>query len=339
MTATPAQRPAALGRRALLAAVASGAACPFLQPNAATAQPSYPSRPLRLVHAFAPGSGTDNKGRILAERLSVRLGQTVVVENRPGANMIIGTEYAARQPADGYTLIMVTLDNLGINPNLYRNPGYAVGDFDPLTLAGNLPLVLVAPARSRFASFEQLRREVAASGQPAFFATWGVGSVAHMYGELLRMETGLKLEFVPYQGAAPATTALLAGQVDLTLSSAFTTASQVREGQVKALAIGGTERSPDLPEVPTFAELGLPNVSALQWHGIAVRAGGQRAIIDKLYAAIQETLAEPDTGERLLRTGYSAIDGRPPAAFASFIAEETQKWAAVVRASGVTATR
>lgn len=165
--------------------------------NAAPAQVGFPSRPLRLVHAFAPGSGTDNTGRTLADRLSARLGQPVVVENKPGANMIIGTEYAARQPADGHTLIMVTIDNLGINPNLYRNPGYSVSDFDPLTLIGFLPLVLVTPANSRFDSFEQLRRQVSASGQSAFFGTWGVGSVAHMYGSAHAHGDGLNLEFVP----------------------------------------------------------------------------------------------------------------------------------------------
>ena len=153
------------------------------------------------------------------------------------------------------------------------------------------------------------------------------------------METGLNLEFVPFAGAAPATTALIAGQVDLTLGSAFTTARLIREGTVKALAIGGDSRSPDLPDIPTFAELGFPVVNALQWHGIAVRAGGQRAIIDRLYAALSEVMNEPDTRARLLTTGYSAIDGRRPDAFESFIAEETRKWAAVVRAAGVTATR
>lgn len=339
MTSVADNRHQKLGRRAILASGAVTASSALLLPTPAPAQTGFPSRPLRLVHAFAPGSGTDNTGRTLADRLSVRLGQPVVVENKPGANMIIGTEYAARQPADGHTLIMVTLDNLGINPNLYRNPGYSVSDFDPLTLIGFLPLVLVTPANSRFDSFEQLRRQVSASGQSAFFGTWGVGSVAHMYGELMHMETGLNLEFVPFQGAAPATTALIAGQVDLTLGSAFTTARLIREGAVKALAIGGTARSPDLPDVPTFAELGFPNVNALQWHGIAVRAGGQRAILDKLYAAISEAMSEPETREKLFRTGYSSIDGRTPSAFASFIAEETQKWAAVIRAAGVTASR
>ncbi|GGJ43155.1 Bug family tripartite tricarboxylate transporter substrate binding protein [Neoroseomonas lacus] len=340
MTSVPDNLTSGLARRrSLLASGALATGSAFLMPKATRAQTGFPSRPLRLVHAFAPGSGTDNTGRAIADRLSALLGQPVVVENRPGANMIIGTEYAARQPADGHTLIMVTLDNLGINPNVYRNPGYAVGDFDPLTLIGFLPLVLIGPAGSRFSSFEHMRRELSTARESAFFGTWGVGSVAHMYGELLRMETGVNLQFVPFAGAAPATTALLGGQIDFTLSSAFTSASQIRQGSVKAFAIGGDARHPELPDVPTFAELGFPKVSAVQWHGIAVRAGGNRAIIDRLYAALHQMLDEPETRTRLLRSGYSGIDGRTPDAFAGFIAEETRTWADVVRASGVTATR
>jgi tripartite-type tricarboxylate transporter receptor subunit TctC len=335
LTHTPQRR---VTRRGLLA-TAAAAVPAALAPRVAGAQAGFPSRPLRLVHAFAPGSGTDNTGRAIAERLSASLGQTVVVENRPGANMIIGTEYAARQPADGHTLVMVTLDNLGINPNLYRNPGYSVADFDPLTLIGHLPLVLMTPANSRFTSFEQLRREAGPGRQAAFFGTWGVGSVAHMYGELLKLETGVNLDFVPFGGAAPATTALLGGQIDLTLASAFTAGTHITQGRARALAIGGAARDPNLPDVPTFAELGFPQVSGVQWHGIAVRAGGDRAIIARLYEAVRDALNEPETRARVLRAGYSGIDARSPDDFAAFIAAETRTWAEVVRRSGVTATR
>jgi tripartite-type tricarboxylate transporter receptor subunit TctC len=330
LTHTPQRR---VTRRGLLA-TAAAAVPAALAPRVAGAQAGFPSRPLRLVHAFAPGSGTDNTGRAIAERLSASLGQTVVVENRPGANMIIGTEYAARQPADGHTLVMVTLDNLGINPNLY-----SVADFDPLTLIGHLPLVLMTPANSRFTSFEQLRREAGPGRQAAFFGTWGVGSVAHMYGELLKLETGVNLDFVPFGGAAPATTALLGGQIDLTLASAFTAGTHITQGRARALAIGGAARDPNLPDVPTFAELGFPQVSGVQWHGIAVRAGGDRAIIARLYEAVRDALNEPETRARVLRAGYSGIDARSPDDFAAFIAAETRTWAEVVRRSGVTATR
>lgn len=323
-------------RQVLAAATATAGAIAW---KAAGAQEAYPAKPIKLVHAFAAGSGTDNTGRVLADRLSQRLGQPVVVDNKPGANMILGSEYAAKQPADGYTMIMVTLDNLGINPALYKNPGYSTKHFDPLTLLGFLPLVLMASPGFRYNTLQELRAATAGSGQPLSFGTWGVGSVAHMYGELIKAETGIPLNFVPFQGAAPATNATLGGHVDLTLASAFTSASHVKAGKAKALAIGGSARNENLPQVATFAEQGYPNVGAVQWHGIAVRAGGKREIIDKLYAALKVVLQEPATQEKVLKTGYTAIDGRPPAAFEAFIAAEAQKWDRIVKAAGVTAER
>lgn len=322
-------------RQALLCIAASGG----LTLQTAQAQSSYPNKPLKLIHAFAAGSGTDNTGRILAERLAQKLGQPVVVENRPGANMIVGSEYAAKQPADGYTLIMITLDNMGINPALYRNPGYSIKDFDPLTLVGTLPLVLIASTGTKARNLKELQAAAAASREPLSFGTWGVGSVAHMYGELLQSETGIALNFVPFPGAAPATNAVLGGHVDLTLATAFTSATFIKSGKAKGLAIGGTARSPELQDIATFTEQGFPNVGAIQWHGIAVRAGGQRPITDKLYAAVKDVLNEPETKEKILKTGYSSIDTRPPAEFASFISAEVAKWERIVKASGVTADR
>ena len=305
----------------------------------AAADAAYPSKPIKMIHAFAPGSGTDNTGRLIAERLSQKLGQPVVVENKPGANMIIGSEYVARQPGDGYTMLMVTLDNLGINPSLYRNPGYTPKDFDPITLVGLLPLVLMASTGFKYNTLAEMKQASNATKRPFTFGTWGVGSVAHLVGELIRMEVDIAFDFVPFQGAAPATTATLGGHVDVTIASAFTSSQNIKSGKAKAIAIGGVSRSADLPQVPTFVELGYPKIEATQWHGVAVRAGGQQAIVDRLYGEIQSILTEPESQERLLRTGYSKIDGRSPAAFASFIAAEAQTWAGVVKASGIKAER
>ena len=326
-----------IGRRQVLVSVAATAAT--LGTRGAFAQSAYPNKPIKLIHAFAAGSGTDNTGRVIAERLTQRLGQPVVVENRPGANMIIGSEYVAKQPGDGYTMIMVTLDNLGINPSLYRNPGYSVKDFDPLTLIGTFPLALMSATGFKYNNLKELREAATDSGQPFTFGTWGVGSVAHLYGELIRAETGIPLNFIPFQGAAPAVTATLAGHVDLTLSSAFTFVPHSKAGRAKALAIGGNARHPEMARVATFTEQGFPNVGAIQWHGIAVRAGGNRQIIDKLYGALKAVMAEPETREKILKTGYTAIDARPPAEFASFINAEATKWERIVKASGVTAER
>lgn len=332
-------RPERALRRTLLAASGALSLSAFGVRPATAANAAYPGKPIRMIHAFAVGSGTDNAGRLIAERLTQKLGQPVVVENRPGANMIIGTEYAARQPADGYTMLIVTLDNLGINPNLYRNPGYSAKDFDPITLIGMLPLVLVAASGRAYSSLAELKQAYEKTKQPLSFGTWGVGSVAHMVGAMIQIETGIPFNFVPFQGAAPAVTAILGGHIDLTISSAVTSASHIKAGKVRPLAIGGQARHADLPDVPTFAELGYRNINAVQWHGIAVRAGGQREIVDRLYKEIRGILDEPDSQPKILKVGYSGIDGRTPAEFASFIAAETQAWSRVVKTLGVVVDR
>lgn len=305
----------------------------------AWAQTAYPTRPLTMVHSFAAGSGTDNTGRVISDRLGEKLGHPVVEVNKPGASGVIGTEFAAQQPADGHTLIMVAPEIMLVNPVLFRNPGYRVEDFDPLTIIGFLPLVLMAPPGYKYDSLQQLRAAATASRQPVSFGSWGNGSVSHLYGIAFEAETGIKLNFVPFQGSAPSTQAVLGGHVELTLATAFTSVEHIKAGRAKALAIGGSARDPALPNVPTFAELGFPNIGAVQWHGIATRAGGRRDIIDRLYTAVSQVLAEPDTRAKVLRTGYSGIDARSPAEFASFVRTETPKWQRMVKTSGVTADR
>lgn len=299
----------------------------------------WPNRPIKMVHAFAPGSVTDNTGRLLAERLSQSLGQSVVVENRPGANMIIGTEWAAKQPADGHVMTLGTCDNMAINPNLYRNPGYRASDFDPITLIGLLPLAVMVPGNSRFNSFADMKAEYERTKKPISFGTWGVGSFAHMVGEMIRMETGVELQYVPFPGASPAVTAALGGHIDATLVSSGTGADMVAAGRMKALAVGGPERFATLPQVPTFVELGYPNLRAQQWHGVFVRAGGNKQIIERLYRDIRAVLDEPKAREQLLKAGYSRIDGRNPTDFARFIDDEVTVWGRVVRQSGVSVER
>lgn len=300
---------------------------------------SWPTKPIKLVHAFAAGSVTDNTGRLLADRLSQSLGQPVVVENRPGANMIIGTEYAAKQPADGYTMTMGTCDNMAINPNLYRNPGYRASDFDPVTLVGMLPLVLMVPATSRFNTFAEVKEEFSRTKRTLTFGTWGVGSFAHMVGEMIRIEAGLGFEYVPFQGASPAMSAILGGHIDITLASSGSASEHIAAKRLKAIAVGSPVRLPDIPAVPTFVELGYPKVRAMQWHGLFVRAGGNKEIVDRLYREVTKALGSPQTKEQLIKSGYAGIDGRSPAAFAKFIEDEVSTWGQIVKLSGVTAER
>ena len=321
-------------RRTILLSLAAASA-----PRWAQAADVWPSKPIKMVHAFAPGSVTDNSGRLIAEHLSQTLGQPVVVENRPGANMIIGTEWAAKQPADGHVMTIGTCDNMAINPNLYRNPGYRAADFDPVTLIGMLPLAVMVPGNSRFNTFADMKAEFTRTRKPFTFGTWGVGSFAHMVGEMIRMETGVEFEFVPFQGATPALNALLGGHIEATLISSGTGAGHVAGKRLKALAVGAPNRFSTMPEVPTFTELGYPAVRAAQWHGVFVRAGGNKDIVEKIYREVAKTLNEPKAKEQLLKAGYARVDGRTPAEFARFIDEEVAVWGRVVKASGVTAER
>ena len=321
-------------RRTILLSLAAASV-----PRWAQAADAWPSKPIKMLHAFAPGSVTDNTGRLLAERLSQALGQPVVVENRPGANMIIGTEWAAKQPADGYVMTMGTCDNMAINPNLYRNPGYRAADFDPVTLVGTLPLAVMIPGNSRFNTFAEMKAEFAKTRKPLTFGTWGVGSFAHMVGEMIRMETGLGFDYVPFQGATPALNATLGGHIDVTLASSGTGAEHVIGKRLKAVAVGAPTRFAAIPDVPTFTELGYPNVRATQWHGVFVRAGGNKEIIEKVYREIAKVLNDPKSKETLTKAGYARIDGRSPAEFAKFIDDEVAVWGRVVKQSGVTAER
>lgn len=315
----------------------SAAAVAF--PTWTEAAESWPTKPIKMVHAFAPGSVTDNAGRMIAERLSQTIGQPVVVENRPGANMIIGTEWAAKQPADGHVMTIGTCDNMAINPNLYRNPGYRSEDFDPVTLIGMLPLAVMVPGNSRFNTFAEMKAEFTRTRKPLTFGTWGVGSFAHMVGEMIRMETGVNFEYVPFQGATPALNTLLGGHIDATLVSSGTGADHVLAKRLKALAVGAPTRFTTLSDVPTFTELGYPTVRAAQWHGVFVRAGGNKEIVEKIYLEVAKLLNDPKAKETLLKAGYARIDGRTPVEFAKFINEEVDVWGRVIKASGVTAER
>ena len=247
--------------------------------------------------------------------------------------MGIGTAYAAKQPNDGYTLLMVTLDSLGINPFIYPNIGYKPSDFDPITLVGQIPLVLLGPPDSKYQNFEALLRASKDDRKEFAMGTWGYGSVGHVAGVMIAQKTGLKFEYVPFQGAAPATQAVMGGHVDLTLVTPQTASDFVKSGRVKAFATGADSRLAELPDVPTFRELGYADVKAVQWHGLAARAGGNREIIGKIYAGCQSIFREKSLAEKILQVGYTKIDARSPADFDRFIREESESWGKLVKAT------
>lgn len=302
--------------------------------SSSVAASSYPAKPIRMVHAFAAGSGTDVTGRILSEGLTRILGQSVVVENKPGASMMIGTGHAAKQPADGYTTLMVTLDSMGLNPYLYPNITYSVSDFDPITLVGQIPLVLVGSPNLEHDTFEGLVKASRDTNRSFTLGTWGYGSVGHVVGAMIAQQTGLKLEFIPFAGAAPSTQAVMGSHVDLAIITPQSAIETVKSGMAKAIATGGETRQPDIPETPTFKELGYPDLRAMQWHGFSARAGGDAAIIDKLYSSCLTIFKDPDLAAKILQVGYTELDGRSPKEFSEFIAAESAAWGDVAKSLG-----
>lgn len=295
----------------------------------------YPDRPLRLIAPFSAGSGTDAAARLLAEGLTRELKQPVVVENKPGANTMIGTTFAAKSAPDGYTLTMIFADNMLINPVVYKDLQYAVSDLDPVAIVGQVPMVIVGASHLPYDSMEQLRQASVKEGKSFNLGTWGNGSVAHVVGAMLAQEGKFKFEFIPFSGAAPSATAVMGGHVDLAVLAPTNALSMVKAGKVKALAVGSESRLAELPDTETLKEAGLGKVSAVQWHGLAVRAGGDQKIIDTLAGAVSKIYADPAYHAKFMALGYARIGGMTPAQYRRFIQEQDQIWRPAILASGI----
>jgi tripartite-type tricarboxylate transporter receptor subunit TctC len=297
----------------------------------------YPNKAIRLVAPASVGSTTDLAARLLAEGLSRKLGQPVVVDNRPGANTAIGTAIAAKSPADGYTLAMIFVDNMSLNPAIRNDLGYKPSDLDPVAIVGQVPLVILGAAHLPYSSMGELKAAAMQGKKGLSFGTWGNGSVAHVVGVMLDENKLFNFNFVPYPGSAPSTTAVMGGHVDLAVASSGVAEKAVGSTKVKALAVFSTKRLPTLPNVPTLAEAGFGDMHATQWHGLAVRAGGDKKIITRLQDAVASLYAEPETRQRFLKLGYVDVGGMSAAEFKRFIDATSSIWARAVKAGNITA--
>ncbi|WP_456281544.1 tripartite tricarboxylate transporter substrate binding protein [Cupriavidus sp. JZ107] len=325
-----------LARRALLAAMAMlcAAAVPALSASAAEA---FPSKPIRLIVPFTPGGTTDILARLVAQKAGEALGQPMVVENRPGAGGNIGAEAAARSAADGYTLLMGTLGTQVTNQFIYpRMPYDSAKDFAPVTLVANSPNVLLVnstlPANSIGELIALARREPGKIN----YASTSTGGSPHLSGELLSMMAGVKMQHVPYKGAAPAMTDLLAGQVNLMFDNLPSALAQIQGGKIKALAVTGVKRASVLPSVPTVRESGLPDYEVNSWFGLLAPAGTPPERVRQLQQAVDKVLAMPDVRKRIQELGAEP-GGEGSAAFAAQIKADTDKWARVIRSAGIKA--
>ena len=299
----------------------------------ALAQP-FPSKPVRIVVPFPPGGGTDVVARTVAPKLQELLGQTVVVENRAGAGGNIGTEYVAKSPADGYTLLVASAAT-AINNTLAKNPGWELTkDFAPVVLLVLNQSLLAAHPSLQVSSVRELIALAKAKPGQVTFASYGNGSSAHLIGELFKMMAGVDLLHIPYKGAAPAVNDLLGGQVNILFADVAAILPHVKAGKVKALGIGSAKRFSGLPDVPTIAEAGVPGFEGGGFLGLVAPAGTPRDVINALNAAALKSLALPEINERLNALASPPV-GESPEYFGKFLRGEIDKWARVIRAGNI----
>ena len=300
---------------------------------AAHAQQPYPTRPVRLIVPFTPGAINDLIARLLAARLAESWRQQVVVDNRPGAGTVIGTDLVAKATPDGHTLLLVSAA-FAINPTLYAKlPFDPVRDFAPVTLIGAAPFVMVAAPALPVRSVKELVALAKSKPGQLSYASTGIGATAHLVGEMLKTAAGIDLVHIPYKGFAPALTDVIAGQVQVTYGTYSTLAPHMQAGRIRALAVTSAKRSQVAPELPTIAEAGYPNFNATAWWGVAAPARVPAEIVQKLQTDLLAIVRQPEMRERLTREGVD-VAGLGPAQFAVFIREEIQRWGAAVKQSG-----
>ena len=296
---------------------------------------SWPTRPVRVIVSYPPGGGNDNLARIFAQKLGERLGQPFVVENKPGAGTLIGSEAAAKSPADGHTLLLSSIVTHALAPALYPKIPYdPLRDFVAVTTLAVAPTVLVVNPAFPAKSVQEIVTLARASPGKYTFPSGGNGTTPHISGEIFKAMTGTDLLHVPYKGGGPALADLIGGQVNMMFDTAASAMPHVRSGKLRAIAIATPKRHPDFPDVPTFAEQGLPDYSINSWYSLHAPAGTPREIVNRLHAEVVEVLKLPDVVERL-KTLNADPGGMPPAEFDAFVRAELQRYGDVIRKAGI----
>ncbi|MBB3009080.1 Bug family tripartite tricarboxylate transporter substrate binding protein [Cupriavidus alkaliphilus] len=301
-------------------------------PGAAAA--AYPDKPIRLIVPAAAGGTTDIASRLVGKRMGELLGQPVVVENRAGGGGIIGAQALRQSAADGYTLMMGNIGPNAINYSLYRQLPYRAEDFAPITLVVSVPNVLVVNASVPARTVAELVALARAQPGKYSFASSGTGQSVHLSGELFRKRTGTDLIHVPYKGAAPAVADLVAGQVTMMVDNLPSSLPHIRSGKLRALAVTSASRVPELPDVPTMKEAGVNDFQVTAWFGLVAPAGTPPEVIDRLQKTVAGILDEPEIKSRLAELG-GIPGGDTPAHFGSFIKSERERWARVVKDTGI----
>lgn len=340
MTKTSASPAPGISRRGLLGLAAGGLAAPALiLPNDTFAQSRWPDRPIRMIVPFATGGGTDVTMRLLAPKLSEVLGQSVVVENRPGAGSTVGTDFVSKSAPDGYTFVLATLSSTGVAKGLYRNLPYdPVKDLTAVAPTVFIPIGVAVTQRGwNVKTYEEFVAALLAKPNGYSYGSSGVGSTGHIASSNLLRQIGAQAEHVPYRGAGQSFTALVAGETQFTHDIPSLLKPFHESGAAKVLFVNSEKRSPLLPDVPTRAELGIADYKAYSWYGIFGPAGLPPEITARMAAAIEATLADPAINAKLTELDTPPMRGWTPERFAQYVKDEIDTWVPLVHASGAQA--
>jgi tripartite-type tricarboxylate transporter receptor subunit TctC len=295
----------------------------------ASAQETWPTKPIKIIVPFAPGGGGDAVVRVLTEKLGERLGQSVVIENRPGASGYIGAQAGASSAPDGYTILMGFDGSLVVAPNMIKAPFDTVNDFVPITKLNDATLILAAHSSLPVKTLKDLV-EYSKQQNGLGFGSSGAGTTTHLAGELLALRSGAHLRHVPYKGGGQAVTDVAGGQIPLIYTVIPTIAGFLKDGKLKAIAVSSAQRSPVLPDVPTMAESGLPGFEVSSWYGLLAPAKTPKHIVDRLQREVAAVLATPEIRERYLKGGFEP-SGNKPEEFAQQIKADLARWGKVVK--------
>ena len=296
---------------------------------------SYPSKPVRVIVPYPPGGGNDTLGRLFAAKLTERMGQSFVVENRPGAGTMIGTEAAAKSAPDGYTILLSSIATHALSPNLYtRVPYDPVKDFAPITLLGIAPTVLVVTPELPARNLSELIALARSRPGSLAYASGGNGTPPHINGEVFKAVAGVDLLHVAYKGGGPALTDLIAGRVHVMLDTAASAMPHVRAGKLRAIALSAAKRSPEYPDLPTFAEAGLPHYETNAWYSMHAPAGTPPEIVRRLNGELVTILKDPDILARFKQLSTDPV-GNSPEELGAFVRAELEKYARIIKAAGI----
>jgi len=295
----------------------------------------YPNKPVRWVVPFPPGGSADIMGRMIGQDLAKTLGQQVVIENRAGASAIVGSEYVAKSPADGYTLLQANVSQMTIHPSLYpRLPYDPLKDFAPVTVLGIVTSVMVTTPSLPVASVRDLVALAKKRPGQLNFTSSGAGSSTHLTGELLKQRAGIAMTHINYKGSGPALTDVMAGFVEIMFENLPSALPFINANKLKVLAVTGKDRSPVLKSVPTLAESGFPGFDMVSWQALVAPAGTPRAVVDRLNAEVAKVLKTPEMKEKMTGLGTDIV-ANSPEQFAQYLREETAKWSKIVKDAGI----